>query len=485
MHQQTRRIIDYFEQISRIPRCSKNEMQIARWLRQWAEKKGWAVQSDAAGNLVIKVPASQGAEQAPPVILQGHMDMVCEKRGGSGHDFSKDPIRLVEDGLWLTAAETTLGADNGIAIALALALVDTPAIEHPPLELFFTVDEETGLNGALQMDPTMLSGKILINLDSEEEGLFVVGCAGGRDTTLRRPSRFTALTLQQDGLAISAQGMRGGHSGIDIAKHRANANTVMARLLDAARAQGPIQIVDILGGTGRNVIPRSCEVRLACPSGRIAAVEQAVRRAAETIRAEFSMTDPGLTIRVERWRNADTGCRAMTEADSSAAIDLLLALPSGPIEMSAEFPLLVQTSTNLSMVAMEADGLWVITSQRSSVLSRLDAICRQVAAIGNLAGARVASDAGYPPWPMNPDSALLERCKTLYRELFGSAADVQVIHAGLECGVIGDHCPEMDMISLGPTIENPHSPSERLHLPSVEKVWQLLVALMASFGKRS
>jgi dipeptidase D len=479
----TRTIIDYFEQINQIPRCSKQEQRISRWLQQWAKDRGLPEKSDSAGNLVIQVPASNGFEQAPSVILQGHMDMVCEKQDDSDHDFSKDPIRMVQEGPWLSARETTLGADNGIAMAMALALVDSPDVSHPPLELFFTVDEETGLTGVLKMDPSLLSGKILINLDSEDEGVFVVGCAGGRNTSIIRPLDVTILDDAYDLLSVSAQGMKGGHSGVDIAKHRANANNVMARLLSAGMAVAPMRLVALKGGTGRNVIPRGCEALVACPRDAVEALEGMINSVAALIKQEYKTADPQLSVDIEKKGPVKAGRRGVTENDTAVMVNLLAALPSGPVAMAEDFPLLVQTSTNLSLVEISNGALAVTTNQRSSVPSQLDAICLAVEAVGRLAGATVQTGTGYPSWPMDRESPLLKRCTALYRELFDAAPTVQIMHAGLECGVIGDRCPGMDMISLGPTMENPHSPSERLYLPSVGKVWRLMVALLKSFGR--
>ena len=478
----TRMVIDYFERINRIPRCSKAEQQIAAWLRQWAGERNLAVNTDRAGNVVIQVPASEGFEQAPTIILQGHMDMVCEKQTGSAHDFSKDPIRMRQDGPWLSAHETTLGADNGIAIALALALVDRPDVHHPPLELFFTVDEETGLTGVLGMDPTLLSGTILINLDSEDEGVFVVGCAGGRNTIIERPLDVQVMDEDYDLLAVSAGGMQGGHSGVDIAKQRANANTVMARLLTAGMAAVPIRLVALNGGTGRNVIPRTSEALVACRPAEKDDLQRALAEAGEVIKEEYRDTDPAVTITIDPQGSISNDCRGVTERDTAVVVNLLAALPSGPVEMIREFPLLVQTSVNLSLVEFSGDRLTITTNQRSSLPSRLDAICLAVEAAGRLAGATAHTGSGYPSWPINRESPLLQRCSTIYRELFGVDPAVQVMHAGLECGVIGDRCPDMAMISLGPTLENPHSPSERLYLPSVEKVWRLITTLLASYG---
>ena len=478
-----RTIIDYFEQINQIPRCSKQEQQISLWLQRWAKDRGLPVKSDSTGNLVIQVPASNGFEQSPIVILQGHMDMVCEKQDGSDHDFSKDPIRMVQEGPWLTAGETTLGADNGIAIAIVLALVDSPDVSHPPLELFFTVDEETGLTGVLKMDPSLLSGRILVNLDSEDEGVFVVGCAGGRNTTINRPLDVKILDGAYNLLRVSAQGMKGGHSGVDIAKHRANANKVMARLLSAGIAVAPMRLLELKGGTGRNVIPRGCDALVACRRESMDALERMIASVADIIKQEYKTADPGLDVHIDKKGPVKAGQRGVTETDTAMVVNLLAALPSGPVEMAEDFPLLVQTSTNLSMVEISDETLAVTANQRSSVPSRLDAICLAVEAVGRLSGAMVQTGTGYPSWPMNRESALLKRCTVLYRELFGAVPTVQIMHAGLECGVIGDRCPGMDMISLGPTMENPHSPSERLYLPSVEKVWRLMVALLKSLGR--
>jgi len=477
----TRAVIDYFEQINKIPRCSKNEQQLSLWLQDWAVARRLAVESDPAGNLVIRVPATKGLEAAPVVVVQGHMDMVCEKQAGSAHDFTKDPIAMVQEGPWLTAQETTLGADNGIAIALALALVDSPDVKHPALELFFTVDEETGLTGVLQMDPGLLSGKILINLDSEDEGVFIVGCAGGRNTIIDRNLDTRNVESGHELLTLSAGGMQGGHSGIDIAKHRANANKVMARLLTAGMDASPIRLVELSGGTGRNVIPRTCDAVMVCRGEDVEALGQTLAAIGRVIAQEYGETDSGLRIHIEPQGRADKDLRCVSAGDTALVAQLLTALPSGPIEMSPDFPHLVQTSANLSMVAIQGERLSITSSQRSSVPSRLDAVCQAVEAAGRLSGATVTTNGGYPSWPVDRESPLLDRCTTVYRKLFDTDPAVQVMHAGLECGVIGDRCPGMDMISLGPTLENPHSPSERLYLPAVEKVWRLLVALMESF----
>ncbi|PIE67232.1 MAG: aminoacyl-histidine dipeptidase [Deltaproteobacteria bacterium] len=485
MDRETRAIIDYFERINRIPRCSTHEARLGQWLQQWAADRSLPYQADSAGNLVIQVPASSGYEHFPCIVIQGHMDMVCEKNAGSDHDFATDPILMYEDGDWLMARETTLGADNGIAIALALALVDNPKVRHPALELFFTVNEETGLTGVMQMDPALLSGKILINLDSEDEGVFVVGCSGGRNTAIQRPLAMQPLDDAYDLLHVTVRGMRGGHSGVDIAKGRANANRVMARLLNSGGEKGPLRLVRLKGGTGRNVIPRACEAVIACRGEDTDRITKNIVETGEVIRSAYMNTDPGLCVQVDPMAPVESERpeKAVSQNDTQNLVDLLAALPSGPVGMNPNFPQLVQTSANLAMVEIRDGVLAVTSSQRSSDPDCLDAVCLTVESVCRLAGATAETNKGYPSWPMDGQSALLKRCQRIYRELFGSDATIQIMHAGLECGVIGDRCPGMDMISLGPTLENPHSPSERLHLPSVGKVWRLLVALLGSYAE--
>ena len=475
----TQRILDLFEQLNAIPRCSKNEEAVCRWLQQWADGRGFAFRADAAGNLVIEVPASSGYETAPTVVIQNHVDMVCEKRPDSPHDFSTDPIRHIIDGDWLRADGTSLGADNGAAVALAMALASDGTVAHPPLELLFTVDEETGLTGAQALEPGFVTGRILLNIDSEDEGVFTVGCAGGTDSHIERPLSATACDPQRPLFQVSVSGLRGGHSGVDIGKHRASANKVLARALDALWASAPFRLVDITGGTTHNAIARDAEALVSCAPDQHAAAAAAVAALERVLHAENRETEPGLALALVP-AAAPAPDQAISESDTRTVIDLLLALPHGVAAMSARIPGLVETSANLAVVRHENGRLKILHSKRGTVMSRLAAITADMAAMARLAGATVKTGTRYPSWEPDLASPLLERCKTVYQRCFQAAPKVEIIHAGLECAIIGSKYSGMDMISFGPTMENPHSPDERLYLPSIGRIWQFTTALMAS-----
>jgi dipeptidase D len=481
MDSKTRVILDYFEEINRIPRCSKQEHKIAAWLLGWAKEKGFESRQDATGNLVLHVPAKGCAKDAPTVVLQGHMDMVCEKRPDVVHDFSQDPIRHVIDGEWLRADGTSLGADNGIALAMAMALATDPQAAHPPLELLFTVDEETGLTGADKLQPGFFDGRILINIDSEDEGVLTIGCAGGRHTELSLGMAFKALPPELALVRITTAGLRGGHSGIDINAGRANAIKLMARVISAAAREIEVCLVSFEAGTTHNAIPRdACAVIGLAPEklsrfGQIAADRQTV------MRAEFGAIEADLTIRAEPLQRADVDCQAASSADTQRLLNLLVAMPDGVARMSMQAPGIVETSSNLAKVSLASNRATVLTSQRSASNSRLDEMTGRVEALAALVDARVKSDPGYPSWEPDLSSDLLERCQSTYQRIFGRKPEVQIIHAGLECAVIGAKVTGMQMVSMGPTIKNPHSPDERLYLPSILKVWSFLVALLKSY----
>ncbi|MFZ1983269.1 MAG: aminoacyl-histidine dipeptidase [Desulfatitalea sp.] len=479
MHSRCDRILDYFEQINAIPRCSKNEAALCRWLQEWAKARNLATSGDAAGNMVVRLPATRGYEKAPIVVLQAHMDMVCEKTPDSLHDFARDPIRSIRQGDWLTADRTTLGADNGIAIAYALAVAEDETLQRPPLELLFTVDEETGLNGVKKMGPDLIRGRILINLDSEDEGIFTIGCAGGMETAVNLMLATALLPAGWRNYKLLVGGLTGGHSGIDIHKHRANANKLLARTLAALHQENELRIITLTGGSRHNAIARDSEARVATAADT-ATIERTVAEMEAIVRKEYGDNEAGLFIKTSHDTPASTD--GLTIEATERAIWLLLALPHGVAGMSPNLPGVVETSSNLATVSVKAGRLHILSSQRSALSSRLTEITATVRAVAELSEAEAHEENKYPPWTPEMRSPLLQTAKEVYARIFAKEPVIQVIHAGLECAIIGALYPGMQMISLGPTIRSPHSPTERLYIPSVDQVWQLLVALLARLG---
>jgi dipeptidase D len=482
MESATGRILEYFEQINAIPRCSGNEAGVAAWLKSWAAPRGFAYREDAIGNLVIDVPGAVGHEHAPTVILQGHMDMVCEKTPDSPHDFSRDPIRSHREGDWLKADRTTLGADNGIALAYALALAEDPRIARPPLELLCTVDEESGLSGVMKMGPDLITGKTLINIDSEDEGVFTIGCSGGREVRLGLALETVPVPSDWKHYSVTLGGLTGGHSGIDIGKSRANANRLLARVLAAIVREIPeVRLANLSGGSRHNAIARDARAVIVVPPGSRVVLENTAEHMAFMLREDHKGVEPALSLEIS------PAPASVTPVCGQAAImhlaDLIVALPHGVQGISASMPGLVESSCNLAVVSSGQGRADILISLRSSVASRLTEMIAQARAIARFAGADVQESKGYPAWEPQPDSLLLRRACTTYRTLFEQEPVVQVIHAGLECAIIGGRYPGMEMISIGPTIRNPHSPDERLYVPSVERVWRFLVALLEEYAR--
>ena len=477
-HAKTREILKCFEEISRIPRGSKNEERMAAWLAGWGKEHGFEVAADAVKNTLIKVPGSPGYESAPTVVLQGHMDMVCEKTPDSDHDFSKDPIRLVYDGEWLTADRTTLGADNGIALAMAMVAALDQENPHPPLELLFTVDEETGLTGANALEPGFISGKLLVNLDSEDEGVFTVGCAGGVNSHLTMPIEREAAPTGYRPCTIRAGGMKGGHSGLDIALNRANAIRILGRTLHAFGQDGiDVRIAEMKGGSAHNAIPRDAEALVLLPAASVEQAAELVAQWSKTFLSEFESTDPELAVSLESSGDATPG-QVLTAAAGTKAIDFMLGVPHGVEAMSPSIDGLVQTSNNFASIELAEDTITALTSQRSSVVSEIDALSTRIEGVARLAGGDGHRSEGYPPWTPNMDSPLLARSVALYETMFARKPVVEIIHAGLECGLIADRNPGMDMISIGPDLKDPHCPDERVHIGSIGRIWDFLAALL-------
>jgi dipeptidase D len=484
MEEKVKTILDYFEQISAIPRCSKNEEQIGLWLKQWAETKQLAVKKDAAGNLLINVPPTPGYENAPIIVIQGHTDMVCEKTPDSTHDFSNDPIKNIIDGDWLRADNTTLGADNGIAIALAMAVADDESITHPPLELLFTVDEETGLNGAKELEPGFIEGRVLLNVDSETEGIFTVGCAGGKHTHISRKLTLTDLAEKSQIFNLNISGLHGGHSGIDIIKQRASANKILARTLHQLAIACDLRMISLKGGSAHNAIARDADVAFACASENSGDLTRMVSEFERTVQTDYGTIETNLAIKLRAAESPAPKIKALGVAETRNVINLLLSLPHGVMRMSTVFTDLVETSNNLATVEIKDDTLQILTSQRSLTRSRLDEIANSIGAMAAIAGTDTRYDSEYPPWTPNMQSPLLELCRKIYKQVFDQEAKVKSVHAGLECAIIGDTYEGMDMISFGPDIRDPHSPNEGLYIPSLGKVWRFMEALLKSYGSK-
>ncbi len=462
----------HFDRILEIPRGSGDEDRIRRHVLEQAQRHGLEHHTDAAGNVLIRKPGTAGREHAPVTILQAHLDMVNEKDSDVAHDFTRDPIRPRQDGDWLYATGTTLGADNGIGVATMLALLEATDVPHGPLELLFTIDEETGLTGASGLDGSLLTGRRLLNLDSEEEGHVTVGCAGGADTILRLP--VESAPAPGTALAVRVSGLRGGHSGVDIALQRGNAVKLLARILAAATETVPFRLARLEGGNKHNAIPREAEATVLV-EGDVAAFGSAAGAEFMAVRGELQVPDPDLAldIRDTTWTGG-----AWTQLSAATALRLLEALPHGVLAMSLDIPGLVETSNNVATVRVDGDTLVVGNSSRSSVGSALRATQRRIAAVAGLAGAAVEQRHGYPGWKPDLKSPLLATVKEVEGEVYGHEPDVVAVHAGLECGIIGEKVPGMDMVSIGPQIEAPHSPKERVHIESVSRFWQLLTKVL-------
>ena len=465
----------HFKEISRIPRGSKNEAAAARHVMEAAQRFSLEASQDEAGNVVVRKPASAGREGVRSLCLQGHLDMVCEKNADRDHDFLRDPIRLVRDGAFLRADGTTLGADNGIAVATMLAVMEHRELEHGPIELLFTVDEETGLTGAGGLRSDALRSRTLVNLDSEDEGILYVGCAGGRDTggcwrVDREPPAGKVVAARLD-----VTGLRGGHSGLDIHRGRGNAIKILNRVL-AALADIGARVAHLEGGNKRNALPREAHAELFLPRGRAARAAKLVDGLRTVLKAEFSGVDPDLAVALSV-RGEKEG-RVLKRHHQKRIVRAIRALPHGVARMSHAIEGLVQTSTNVAVLRTEGDEIRMETSQRSSVASEIAEIAETVAAVFLLAGASVESGTGYPGWQPDMNSEILATAQSTFRDLYGREARVAAVHAGLECGIIGEKFPGMDMVSLGPTIEAVHSPEERIRIDTVERFWEYLLAIL-------
>ncbi len=464
----------HFDEIRKIPRCSGNEDKIREYIINFAKEKGLEYEVDEVGNIVVRKPATPGKENSPGVILQGHIDMVCEKNSDVEFDFGKEPIKIKREGEWITADGTTLGADNGIGVAAALAVLEDKSIIHGPLEALFTVDEERGLTGAASIKPDFLKGKILLNLDSEDEGEFVIGCAGGGDTIYKIKLEKTN-SEKENSFKIKVSGLKGGHSGVDIHLQRGNAIKILSRVLYEVWGEEEFELSEVLAGDKHNAIPR--EAVAVINLNNEAVLKDKVDKVLREVKEELKYSDPEVKI---EYSKVEKNSSVYTKSSSKKIIDILMILPHGVLSMSHAIEGLVESSTNLAVSKTEDNYLKIIESSRSSINSFLQYYLKTLKAFGELIGAEVEQPPAYPGWTPNPDSQILKKMKEIYKKLFGKEPHVGAIHAGLETGIIGEKFPGMDMISFGPTIKYPHSPDERVHIESVEKFFKLLVETLKS-----
>jgi len=463
-----------FEEFLKIPHCSGNEKAIGDYIISVAKKLNLKWKRDNVGNIVVSKKASPGLENSEGIILQGHMDMVCEKNSDVDHDFTKDSIEAELKGDWLYAKGTTLGADNGIGCCTALAIMKDDSLIHPPLEFLFTVDEETGLTGATKIQPGFLKGKKLLNLDSEDEGEFTIGCAGGADSEIFFPLKREKS--EGESLRVKISGLCGGHSGIDINLGRGNAIKLLARILWQSSKDVHFRLVSIEGGNLRNAIPREAWADVIIDKSDKNSLSRILQKSFSKIKNEYKSVEKEAVLSIEKL--SELIDNPLTDDTQKALINLLFALPHGVIAMHPEIKGLIETSTNLAVTHTLKEKAQIICSTRSSVASALEATRNSIAALSELVGAEINQEEGYPGWTPNLDSPLLKTLKKVYKDLFHQEAKVGAVHAGLECGIIGEKFSGMDMISFGPTIEHPHSPGERVNICSVEKFWKFLTTLI-------
>lgn len=465
----------FFNEIMQIPRPSKHEERISAYLQNFGLQHGLETLHDELGNVLIRKPASKGYEHSQGVCLQAHMDMVCEKNGDKQFDFLNDAIQPVVDGEWLTADGTTLGADDGIGVAAILAILDDDTIEHGSLEALFTVDEETGLTGAGGLSTEWLKSDILLNFDDEDEGEFCIGCAGGIDTTVAIDYDTVYCSVDRKAFRIKVSGLKGGHSGDDINKGLGCANKMLARILWNATEKFNIGLAAIDGGNLRNAIAREAWADIVVAPDHVAALQDMVDEFRRHLTFEFRSTEPNLTVDISPINTPQLLIDPKTQRNLQ---DVLLACAHGVLAMSREIPNFVETSTNLASIKMRDNQIHIATSQRSSVESAKLAAAQKIEATFRMIGAHVTHGDGYPGWTPNPSSRVLKVGVETYKKMFGHDPIVRAIHAGLECGLIGEKYPKMDMISYGPTLRGVHSPDERIEIKTVQMFWDLTLQIL-------
>ncbi len=471
-----------FDEMLKIPRPSNHEERIREWAVNFGNNLGLETLKDETGNVIIKKPATPGMENRKGVVLQGHLDMVPQKNSDKDHNFETDPIEAFVDGGWVTANGTTLGADNGIGVAAALAVLASGTLKHGPVEALLTATEETGMDGANGLKPGLLDGDILINLDSEDEGELYVGCAGGEDASIQFSYSETEVPNGFVGMKLSVTGLKGGHSGIDIPLGRGNSNKIFFRILLAAQEFG-VRLASVDGGSLRNAIPRETFGVVAVEEAKVADFVALADQIAGDVKSELSATEPNIDILVEEVDLPATLIDEKTQLKLTAGV---VACPNGVIRMSNSMEGLVETSTNLAIVKSDARAKTISCAclMRSSVDSARAELASRIKAVFELAGAEVTFDGAYPGWKPNMDSPILKTMQGIYNDKFGKVPEIKAIHAGLECGILGGNYPGWDMISFGPTIRFPHSPDEKVNIATVQKFWEFLVATLENIPEK-
>ncbi|RKD31568.1 aminoacyl-histidine dipeptidase [Thermohalobacter berrensis] len=471
-----KKVFQYFEEISKIPRGSGNEKEISNYLVDFAKKHDLEVIQDEALNIIIKKPGTKGYENAPTVIIQGHMDMVCEKEKDIQHDFEKDPIKLKVDGDFVSASGTTLGADNGIAVAYCMAILASDDIQHPPLEVLITTEEETGMGGASKLNPEYLSGRILINIDSEEEGTLLVSCAGGIRVKIKLPIKWQEVNDNFDTYNIKIKGLKGGHSGMEIDKGRGSANKLIGRILDDLNSEIEYSLVDINGGAKMNAIPREAEATILVSPEDKMKLEDKIEYWNNTFKNELKSSDPDIMIKLEKSNKKVDKVFSNDTVDK--VISLLALIPNGVQTMSQEIEGLVQSSTNLGVITTTEDEVSFDSAVRSSVRSLKEEIVRRMELAAKVVGANIVKQGDYPAWEYREDSYIRDIFVKVYEKLYNKKPEVTAIHAGLECGLLGEKIKDVDMISFGPNMYDVHTPNEHLSISSTKRTWEYLLEVL-------
>lgn len=468
-------VLHWFEKLCEIPHGSGNEKEISDFLVSFAKERKLEVVQDEAYNVVIRKEGTEGYENSPTVVIQGHMDMVCEKTPESAHDFSKDPIRLCVDGDFLYAENTTLGGDNGIAVAMGMAVVAADDIPHPPIELLLTTSEETGMDGAHALDPKLITGRKLINIDSEEEGILTVSCAGGCNAHINFPISRVDVTEGKKVVEVSVKGLRGGHSGIEIVKGLGNADKLLARTLNSVSI--PYALCAFDGGNKHNAIPREAKAILAIDAVDEAKLKEETAQLEKTLRVEYQVADPDVQVAV--CDATVTFDKAFEETQAKNLLEFLDLVPDGMQTMSASMPGLVESSLNMGVVETKDNCVDIVISIRSSVGSLKENIFRRITRLAAMTGGEVERASEYPEWSYNPDSELRDVFVSTFEDVYGHKPEVTAIHAGLECALFAEKfCGEMDMISMGPDMSGVHTVQEKMSISSVERTWKYLLEVL-------